>query len=369
MLGAIRSLAPPLESVVGWIGAHGGWFERGASALWILGALALALNLFAGGQLFGTCLARNPAPQSRSARPATRPRNADRPAQPASRRAERRRRRRRQSGRGGGATGRRQGSNPRSGSGLPRHEPGSGGNGAAVPGCARGTHRPWIRGSRPACVRRRQSRRAAAGRSHQSGSTRRKGSSEQARSGLSLSIPVGSSVRSEDPVRPAADSTNGCRSSLICPAGSGSTASGWSHGCSRQTDRRLNRAAPMPGVRTALSEPLSSSETALLTALAPLAAHSPRDAKRFINAYRLARCSGAPRPVVALMQAVALADDDVRTAMQDRIAGESGVLGDVDGPAALVSAVKSARAANNGAISIADARTAADVARRYALSL
>src|SRR5208283_3477880 len=54
-------------------------------------------------------------------------------------------------------------------------------------------------------------------------------------------------------------------------------------------------------ITAALVEPLSSSETALLTALAPLAAHSPRDAKRFLNAYRLARCSSAPRPVVALM--------------------------------------------------------------------
>jgi hypothetical protein len=115
-------------------------------------------------------------------------------------------------------------------------------------------------------------------------------------------------------------------------------------------------------------EPLSSSETALLTALAPLAAHSPRDAKRFLNAYRLARCSNGPRPVIALMQAIAFADDDVQTAMRGRLAG-SGEIGEVEGTDSLINAVKSARAANNGAISVADARAATEVARRYALSL
>jgi hypothetical protein len=119
-------------------------------------------------------------------------------------------------------------------------------------------------------------------------------------------------------------------------------------------------------VAAALVEPLSREETALLSALAPLAAHSPRDAKHFLNAYRLARCSNLPRPVMALMQAVAFADDDSQAAMRGRLANESGDLADVSGPAALVSAVKAARAANNGAISIAEARAAADIARRYA---
>ena len=122
-------------------------------------------------------------------------------------------------------------------------------------------------------------------------------------------------------------------------------------------------------IATALVEPLSSSETALLTALAPLAAHSPRGAKRFLNAYRLARCSNAPRPVLALMQAIAFADDDVRTAILSRLADGSGELGDVEGPNSLINAVKSARAANNGEISVADARVCLEIARRYALSL
>ena len=106
-----------------------------------------------------------------------------------------------------------------------------------------------------------------------------------------------------------------------------------------------------------------------MTALAPLAAQSARGAKRFLNAYRLARCSNAPRPVMALMQAVAFADEDAQAAMRDRLACGSGELGDFDGPDALVKAVRSARAANNGAISVADAHAANAIARRYALSL
>jgi hypothetical protein len=122
-------------------------------------------------------------------------------------------------------------------------------------------------------------------------------------------------------------------------------------------------------VAAALVEPLSSEETKLLSALAPLAARSPRDAKHFLNAYRLARCSNSPRPVMALMQAVAFADDDAQAVMRDRLAKESGDLTDVSGPAALVSAVKAARAANNGAILVAEARAAAEIARRYAPSV
>ena len=75
--------------------------------------------------------------------------------------------------------------------------------------------------------------------------------------------------------------------------------------------------APDPAVAAKLLEPLSATETALLAALAPLAAHSPRDAERFLNAYRFARCSKSPRPLMALMQAVAFADDDTQAAMLD----------------------------------------------------
>jgi len=124
-------------------------------------------------------------------------------------------------------------------------------------------------------------------------------------------------------------------------------------------------AAPDPKLAAALAEPLSSSETTLLAALAPFAADSPRGAKRFLNAYRLARCSGLPRPVVALMQAAAFANDEARSAMRDRLAKGPGELGDVGGPPELVEAIKAARAANNGPISIEAARAAAEIADRY----
>ncbi|HEY1864411.1 MAG TPA: hypothetical protein VGG77_12160 [Roseiarcus sp.] len=125
--------------------------------------------------------------------------------------------------------------------------------------------------------------------------------------------------------------------------------------------------APDSAIAAKLVEPLSSAETTLLAALAPLAARSPRDAKRFLNAYRLARCSNSPRPVMALMQAVAFADDDVQAALLDRLTYASGELTDVTGPPALIEAIRAARAANNGSISIEDARDAAETALRYAL--
>jgi len=135
------------------------------------------------------------------------------------------------------------------------------------------------------------------------------------------------------------------------------------------TDGQAAPSLPEAKLSAALSEPFSAAETALLTALAPLAAHSPRDAKRFLNAYRLARCSNAPRPVLALMQAMAFAGPNDSAAMRERLVSGSGELGDVEGPAPLVNAIRSARAANNGSLRIEDARAAAEVARRYALSI
>jgi hypothetical protein len=128
-------------------------------------------------------------------------------------------------------------------------------------------------------------------------------------------------------------------------------------------------AAPDAAIATALMEPLSSAETTLLAALTPLAAHSPRDAKRFLNAYRLARCSNSPRPVTALMQAVAFADDDAQAAMLERLADGSGELTEIKGPPVLVEAIEAARVANNGPISIDEARAAAETALRYSLPL
>ncbi|RBP05032.1 hypothetical protein DFR50_13717 [Roseiarcus fermentans] len=127
--------------------------------------------------------------------------------------------------------------------------------------------------------------------------------------------------------------------------------------------------APDPAVAKALTEPLSSAETTLLAALAPLAADSARAAKRFLNAYRLARCSNASRSAIALMLAVAFADEEIQSAMRRRLSNGGGDLEPFDGPERLVSAVRSARAANIGALTVADARAADAVARRYAPSV
>jgi len=135
------------------------------------------------------------------------------------------------------------------------------------------------------------------------------------------------------------------------------------------TDGQPAAAAIDLKIGPAISEPLTAAETALLTALAPLAAHSARGAKRFLNAYRLARASGLPRPVLALMLAIAFADDEARAAMQKRLLGDGGELSLAEGPEELVKAVKSAQAANTGPISLADARAADAVARRYALTV
>ncbi len=72
---------------------------------------------------------------------------------------------------------------------------------------------------------------------------------------------------------------------------------------------------------------------------------------------------------MALMQAVAFAGDDAQAAMLDRLAYGSGELNDIGGPPALTDAIRAARTANNGLISIEDARAAAETALRYALPL
>ena len=128
-------------------------------------------------------------------------------------------------------------------------------------------------------------------------------------------------------------------------------------------------ASPDPAIARALSEPLTSAETGLLTALAPLAAGSPRGAKRFLNAYRLARCSDSPRPALALMQAVAFADDETQAAMRRRLANGGGDLELFEGPHDLARAVKSARFANGGSLTVAEARAADAVARRYTFAV
>jgi hypothetical protein len=66
--------------------------------------------------------------------------------------------------------------------------------------------------------------------------------------------------------------------------------------------------AVIDATRSTLDEPLSESETALLTALAPLAGNSARAVKHFVNLYRLLRAQWADAPeergTLALMLAL-----------------------------------------------------------------
>jgi hypothetical protein len=126
---------------------------------------------------------------------------------------------------------------------------------------------------------------------------------------------------------------------------------------------------PLDAGRSAVAEPLSPGEIALLTALAPLTEGTPRAFKRFHNAYRLARASQAPRPVVALMLAALLAPDEdlARRLREDMTAGEGDSL-EPAGPAPLIVATKAARVSLGRAITKIDALAAWEAARRYAPS-
>ena len=119
---------------------------------------------------------------------------------------------------------------------------------------------------------------------------------------------------------------------------------------------------------SAITQPLTPAETALFAALAPLAGETPRALKRFVNACRVARASAAPRPAVALMLATRLGGDRAAiAAMRQALAGPDPELNDPAGPPTLVAATQAARAANDGAISLDDARAAWEAARRYSL--
>jgi hypothetical protein len=119
---------------------------------------------------------------------------------------------------------------------------------------------------------------------------------------------------------------------------------------------------------SAITQALTPAETSLFAALAPLAGETPRAVKRFLNACRVTRTASAPRPAVALMLATRLGGDRAAlVAMRQALDGVAHDLLDPSGPPALVVATQAARAANDGLISLADARAAWEIARRYSL--
>ena len=305
-----RGRASSSQPAATWVAGHGNWFESASKILYLLGALALALNLWRaisfsslllrGAQLLSLDVRdRRRDLDNRLARLNQRVAALSAEAEAAA-----------QAGGGRRPARRRKGGVPRARPGFPRRPTRSRGRGASVSGGARRAARQGFLGRRAGPARSSSStistpcRRAR----RSPGSRRRIASSARARSASWRSTRRGSSNRSAVLAKRAAGSTSGCRSSSTCPGATTWTASGSSPGCLRRTDRRRPPAF-VAEPATALVEPLSATEATLLTALAPLAAHSPRGAKRFLNAYRLARCSSAPRPVVALMQAVAFADD------------------------------------------------------------
>ena len=120
--------------------------------------------------------------------------------------------------------------------------------------------------------------------------------------------------------------------------------------------------------RSAVAEPLSSAEIAVLSAMAPLTGGSPRAVKRFHNAYRLARLAKAPQAAHCL-GARGVAEPGPRAC---KAAARSGArraaarLRTHPGRRALIAATQAARAAHGEPIAAADARAAWTAARRYA---
>lgn len=115
--------------------------------------------------------------------------------------------------------------------------------------------------------------------------------------------------------------------------------------------------------RRRLSEPLSADELTLLSALAGLAADTPRGVKRYLNAYRVARIEKVSRPALALMLALGQSGNEEAAAGMDLLLmAREGTLAEPPGPPALVAAV---RAAGGVDITIADAVAASEVAKRY----
>jgi KAP family P-loop domain len=126
---------------------------------------------------------------------------------------------------------------------------------------------------------------------------------------------------------------------------------------------------PIEARQSLLREPVSASEGALLTALAPLAAATPRGAKRYINIYRLARVGASSRAALAVALAVIQGGGPEMQSSLERLIRENpdGALPDPLGPQALIGALRAARASGLGTLRSADLLEAQAIAKRFQL--
>jgi hypothetical protein len=134
---------------------------------------------------------------------------------------------------------------------------------------------------------------------------------------------------------------------------------------------RLLSGAPAPSstdIRSSnFAEPIGPAEAAVLTAVAPLAATTPRAIKRFLNAYHLARPNAANKAALAIALALEHSDDDQARAALEQFLAEAGdgPLGDPAGAPALLAALRASRAAGLSAVTAADLRNAMVLVKRY----
>jgi len=131
------------------------------------------------------------------------------------------------------------------------------------------------------------------------------------------------------------------------------------------------RAAGAPTRRATgpLAEPLSPAEGALLSALAPLGDGAPGSIRRLHNAYRLARLSEAPRPLVAVMLAALMSPNrDYARTLANMFGASEEPMDEPTGIPTLVAALQAARGVHGGPFSKADALAAWRAARLWAPS-
>lgn len=121
----------------------------------------------------------------------------------------------------------------------------------------------------------------------------------------------------------------------------------------------------------ALNEPMRPAEPELLEALAPLAGQSPRDVKRFVNLYRLARPgveNFAPLALALALQTGGTAQerDSIAAQLRDG-AGEDALRADAG--SRLETALQAAAAAQSGSVTVAQMRAAGAIASAWSMDI